>query len=196
MRWTTGMFVIVAVVVLGWLWLSPVPVKVNTTQATFACSPLGPTADGDVGLLYASNSEGALLIKDWLKAVGYSDTDITSQMTATAEASLAQACDSARQNRQTTLTLGSVTAGTITICAVIVMRTRRDDRKTGSWLHYEPAPQEPGTPDGVTPDDGAAPGPDSWRSTSSATKAGIPRESSASPSTSPTSRPAGPRPSR
>ncbi len=123
MRWILGVFVVVSVAFLGWLWLSPPSVQVNQTGAWYDCPSFGPAYSGGVDL-QSSNVDDTKLIAAWLKAVGYDDADITPQMRATASDSLAHACDEARQNRQNAMTIGSVTAATIVICAVVILRTR------------------------------------------------------------------------
>jgi hypothetical protein len=141
MRWFVGVFVVVSVVFLGWLWLSPPSVMVNQTGAWYDCPSFGPAYSGGVDLSPPSSEAETGIIASWLKAVGYSDTDITPAMQATAHESLVHACDEARQNRQNAMTIGSVSAATILICAVVILRTRprRDDGTA------EQAPTEPAT---------------------------------------------------
>lgn len=126
MRWLIGLFTALALILVGWLWLSPPSITVSVTASTYTYQPLGPLAQATVDVVNYDNSARVRIVTESLHEVGYTDDQITPELVSTGTDLLADGCRTAREDRQSAITLTAVAAATIVLALLIWVRTRKE----------------------------------------------------------------------
>lgn len=125
-RWLPRAIALLLLVALGWLYLSPPTLHLGATDGVIACRPLGVETPGDVWLTTGGEREET--VQAYLESAGpwiddVRDADDSATNASLLERAVADAdrlCHDARENRQTTLLLG-----TAALLALLIWRTRR-----------------------------------------------------------------------
>ena len=131
MKWFVRILAVAIVVGLGWLFLSPPTLRLEVTGASLSCRPLGWEMPAEVTLA-KDPSDREATIERYLQETGpWADAsdpltdqqirDLNAETIAGATDDADALCGEARQNRQTTLLLGSAAS----LALLVWWRTRR-----------------------------------------------------------------------
>ena len=147
MIWLRRILTVAIIVGLGWLFLSPVTLRLEGTGDVISCQPLGWGVAEEVSLL-SSPVEDQDAIERYLVETGVADdASVSNELVDQAEANVAQYCSDARQNRQSALLVGLA----LSLALLVVWRTRRA-REAGQGF-FDPVVASAGADDsGVDPE--------------------------------------------